>query len=207
MDEHIGVLLRFGAAVIDRLGRAAILAFAVLPGVGTIGVKNIPAFRAESGDAVVPVGVHRAVKRPSGQIGCQFGDCNAKNLIMKNMIDTFLTVSNILFQALVKPFDNLAEEHSALAERIQELCVRALEKILREKVKDAVRQFRRGEDLIVAQVRQTVEHIGVITVCRHRSLRLYSENGQEHRSRQERPRKGHRFHIHRPSRRIRSRVG
>ena len=84
------------------------------------------------------------------------------------MIDTALTFGDILFQASVQPFDNLTEEYSTLAERIQELCVRALEKFLRKKIKDAVRKFRRGEDLVVAQVRKAIEHIWIITVCRHR---------------------------------------
>ena len=123
------------------------------------------------------------------------------------MIDTFLTVWNIPFQASVQPFDYLTEKDSALAERVQKLCVRALEKFLRKKIKDAVRQFRRSEDLIVAQVRQTIEHIRIITVCRHRLLRLYSENERESRFRQERPKRDLRFHIHRPDRRIRSRAG
>ena len=84
------------------------------------------------------------------------------------MIDTALTFGDILFQASVQPFDNLTKEDTALAERIKELCVRALEKFLRKKIKDAVRKFRRGEDLVVAQVRKAIEHIRIITVCRHR---------------------------------------
>jgi hypothetical protein len=53
---------------------------------------------------------------------------------MQDVVNAELTVRHQGFQAMVKPLDNLTEEDTALGEWIQELGVRALEKILWEKI-------------------------------------------------------------------------
>ena len=92
--EHIGILLRFGAPVIDRLRCTAILAFAVFPSVGQIGVQHIPVFGIEMGDTVFAIGIFGTIKRAARQVGCQLRDCQAENLFVQYVVYAFLTIRN-----------------------------------------------------------------------------------------------------------------
>lgn len=172
VDEHVGILLCLGASVIDRLGCATILAFAVLPGVGTVGVEDVAALGVEAGDAVFAVGVLAAIKGAPGQVGSQLRDGDAEDLVVQDVVDAKLSVWHQRFQASVQPFDDFPQEYATLGEWVKECRVRTPEKLLRQQVQDAVRQFWRGEDLVVAQVRDTVEHVRVVGTIHHRRRHL-----------------------------------
>ena len=172
MDEHVGILLCLRASVIDRLGCAAVFAFTVFPSVGTIGVQDVAAFGVEPGNAVFAVGVLATVNGTAGQVGCQLRDGDAEDLVVQDMVDAELPVRHQGFKAPVEALDDFPEEDAALGERIQKLGVRTLEKVLRQQIQDAVSKLRRGEDFVVAQVGDSIEHVRIVITVHHRQQHL-----------------------------------
>ena len=127
MNEHVGILLCLGAAVVHLLGRAAVLAFAILPSVGAVGVQDVAALPVKTGDAVLPIGLFAAIDTSAGQVGGEFRDGNAEYLLVQDVVDAELTVRHLRLQPAVQSFDNLPEKDAALGERVQEFGVRTLE--------------------------------------------------------------------------------
>lgn len=139
---------------------------------GTVGVEDVAALGVEAGDAVSAVGVLAAIKGAPGQVGRQLRDGDAEDLVVQDVVDAKLSVWHQRFQASVQPFDDFPQEYATLGEWVKECRVRTPEKLLRQQVQDAVRQFWRGEDLVVAQVRDTVEHVRIIGTIHHRRRHL-----------------------------------
>ena len=80
------------------------------------------------------------------------------------MLNAFFKVGNLRFKSFDKPFGYLAQEHTALATRIEEGGIGILEQLLREHVYNLVCQFGRSENLVIAQVRYTGKDVGIVDV-------------------------------------------
>ena len=168
VDEHVCILFCLGAAVVDRLGCAAVFAFAVFPGVTAVCVEDIAALAIELRDAVSPVGPFGTIEGTASEIGRELRDCDAEDLVVQYVVDAMLRIGNQIAQAMVQTLDDFTEEDTAFGEGVEECRVRAREEVLRQEVEHTIGQFRRGEHFVVAQIGNAVEDIGVVVTVLHR---------------------------------------
>lgn len=120
-------------------------------------------------DTMFPVRVLRAIEGTTGQMRSQFGAGNAENLLVHDVIDAFLPVWNLRFKTPVQALYDFTQENAAFRERVKERCFRTSEQFLRKQIQDLVGQGRRSEDLVIAQIGNTVEDVGIV-IIRHRIL-------------------------------------
>lgn len=67
------------------------------------------------------------IKAPAGKMRGQLRDGNAEELMLENMVDTFLQIRIDGFQSLQETLGDLTQEDAALAGRIEERCIRITE--------------------------------------------------------------------------------
>ena len=164
MDELIGVGLEALAlfAAIFTLGRAAEFAAAVLPSVRGVFEADVALGVVKAGDRVYAVGVLGTIETATGEQAGQLGDGDAVELVVEDVVHPFLQVGETLFQPDQQPLGDFPQKHPALARRVQELRVRVAEQLLRQHVQHGVRHLRRGEYLVVGEVRNAGEDVGVV---------------------------------------------
>ena len=165
MNEHIGVLLCFVASVIDGLAGAAILALAVYPCVLDVFIDYIAALGVELRDAELAVGVLGTIDGATGEQGGEFRDGYAEHLAVQDVVDALLTVGYLVLQSSVEPLHYLAQEDAALGEGVEEGGVGTTEQLLRQEVEHLVRQLRRREHFVVAQIGYAIQHIRIVIHC------------------------------------------
>ena len=88
---------------------------------------------------------------------------DAENLILQNVINARTQVGDLVFQTLDKPFRDFAQKDAALRRWIEELRLRAREKLLRQKVEHLIHNGWRRKDLVVRQIRETAQDVRVVT--------------------------------------------
>ena len=71
-------------------------------------------------------------------------------------------VGDLVFQTLDKPFRDFAQKDAALRRWIEELRLRAREKLLRQKVEHLVHNGWRRKDLVVRQIRETAQDVRIV---------------------------------------------
>lgn len=162
MDKLISVLLGGVGAVIDGLAGSAVFAFAVLPRVSEGSVVDVARFVIEVADAVRAVGVLAAVEAAAAEVGGELGDGDAEHLAVHDVVDALLTVGHLCLQAAVETLHYLAQEDATLGEGVEERGVGVAEQLLRQHVQHLIGERGRREHLVVREVRQAVQHVGVV---------------------------------------------
>ena len=163
MDKRIRIGLNgFYAVVLSSVG-TTMLTLAVLPNVLAAHIAQVTLNIVESRtDAILAVGLFGAIECAAAHLSGEIGAGNAEDLFGHNMVDALLQVWNLLFQPYQQPFCNLAQEDTAFAARVEEACLAGTEQLLWQQVEHSVGQLGRGEDLIAAQIGQTIEDVGAI---------------------------------------------
>ena len=165
VKERISVGLNsFYAVILGAVG-TTIFAFAILPSVLASHIAQVALHIVESRTyTILAVGLLGAIKCASAHLGGEVGAGDAEDLLGHNMIDALLQVGNLLFKPSQQPFGNLAQEDTALATWVEEARLAGTEQLLWQQVEHSVGQLGRGEDLIAAQIGQTIEDVGAIRV-------------------------------------------
>ena len=164
MDKLIGVLFGGVAAVIDGLAGSAILAFARLPRMPEGAILDVAGFVVEVADAVRAVGVLAAIEAAAAEVGGELGDGYAEHLAVHDMVDALLAVGDLRREAAVEPLHYLAQKDTALGEGVEERSVGVAEQLLRQHVEHLIGERGRCEHLIVREVRQAIQHVGIVEV-------------------------------------------
>jgi len=165
VDELIGMGFKLSAPVIFLLACSAgntspIFPCMVNPLKADVALRIIESFAYR----VFPVGRLGAVNASTGEQGCQLSDGNPEKLVVKNMVDPFLLVGDLLFQSYIQTFGNLPKKHPRLAEWIEKPSILIAPDSLWNQVQNLVHQLRRRENLIAAQIGQAGQYIGVIII-------------------------------------------
>ena len=166
MDKGIGVsLVAVGAEVLAFAGSAMFTAALRIPNVVAPLVQQVALPVAEgSTDAVLSVGLFRAVERPAAHLGGEVGASDAKDLLGHHVVDALLQVGYLLFEPCKQPLGNLPQKDATLAAGVEKACLRTAEQLMRQQVEHTVGQLRRSENLVAREVGQTVENIRAIII-------------------------------------------
>ena len=192
MDECVGVSFQVVTACVAAFASTAVgalavgidgdlfarkrinpkLAFATAPGVVRAIEPDVAVLgRERPGDRVRAVGELRAIDTPASQQCSELCDPDAENLTGEDVIDALGEVRERQDQSVGEAASDLAKEDPRLGERIEErdigvgpdvgavvgVCPRG-----GKRVEHLVRELRRGEDLIVGEVRDARQHIRVV---------------------------------------------
>ena len=165
MDKRISVGFNgFYAVILGTVG-TTMLTFAILPSVLAAHIAQIALCIIETGSyTILTIGLFGAIERAAAHFGGEVGAGYAEDLPGHNMVDALLQVGNLLFQPCQQSFGNLTQEDSALAARVEKARLAGTEQLLWQQVEHSVGQLGRGEDLIAAQIGQTIEDVGAIRV-------------------------------------------
>jgi hypothetical protein len=118
-------------------------------------------------DGILSVGRLGAVHGSACEKGSQFRDPYPEELIFEDVVHPFLAIGDLSFQPSVEAFGDLPKEHARLAAWVEERGLLVAPEARRKHVKHAVRKWRRGEDLVTAQVSDTGEYVGVVAIAQH----------------------------------------
>ena len=119
-------------------------------------IDNVTTLSVELRDAKLAVGFLAAIDRTTGKQGCQFRNSNAKDLLMQNMVYTFLTVWYLRLQPSIKSLYYLTKEDSALGKWVKKRSVGIAEQLLWQEVKHLVSQLWRRKHFVVTQIGDAV---------------------------------------------------
>ena len=120
-------------------------------------------------DAVGTVGTLAAIERAAAQQGGELRQGHAIHLTVHDVVDTLLAVGYLRSQAAVEPLDYLAQEDARLAEGVEEGRSGIAEQLLRKQVQHLVGQSGRRKHLVVAEVGNAVQHIGIVFSILHKT--------------------------------------
>ena len=162
MNKLVSMGLQIVASVIDLLAGAAILALTLHPCMPDVTIANVTILIVELRNAILAAGTLRAVETTAAHHGGQTSDGDTIKLVMHNVVDALLKVWNRVCQAFYQSLGNLSQKDAALRAGVKELGVRTLEQFLWQHVQHLVGQLRWREHLVVAQVCQTRQDIGII---------------------------------------------
>ena len=165
MDKRISVGFNcFHAVILGTVG-TTMLTFAVLPSVLASHIAQVTLHIIETGGhTILAIGLLGAIECAAAHLSGEVGAGYAEDLLGHNMVDALLQVGNLLFQPCQQPFGNLAQEDTAFATRVKKARLAGTEQLLWQQVEHSVSQLGRGEDLIAAQIGQTIEDVGAIRV-------------------------------------------
>ena len=160
MNEWVCIAFNgFNAVVLGTIG-TTMLTFAVHPIVCASQVTQIALHVTEScADTVLAVGLLGAVEGAAAHLGGEVGAGDAENLLGHNVVDALLQIGDLLFETRQQPLGDLAQEDAALRAGVEEARPGAAEELLRQQVEHTVGQLGRGEDLVAAEVGQTVQYV------------------------------------------------
>lgn len=97
MYPLIGMGFQLDPSLIFALGRTAKQALAVLPSMRYPLVSDVAAGVFKKRDGILAVGIFGTIHTSPGEKAGQLGDCDAIQLLVKNMIDAFLQIRDFLF--------------------------------------------------------------------------------------------------------------
>ena len=164
VDELIGVgfhaLALFAAVLAFR--RAAEGALAVGPAVGRVLKAHITLYVVEPRHGIDAVRIFGAIEAPAREQAGQLRDGDAVELMVEDVVRPCLQIGNLCLQPDQQPLGDFPQKHAALARGIEERRVRVAEQLLRQHVQHGVRHLWRREHLVVAQIRNAGQHIGII---------------------------------------------
>ena len=158
MDKWVGVALAgVGAEVFAFAGTTMFAAALCVPFVLTALIPHIAGITRKSlSDAVLAVGQLGAVERAAAHLGGELGTGDAKELFGHDMVNTLLQPGDLFFETHQQPFGNLTQEYATLAARVEKSRLWVAEQLLRQQIEHPVGEFRRGENLVTAQIGQAV---------------------------------------------------
>lgn len=163
MDKCIGVAFELCAAFVTGFIGSAECAAAIGPRVLYFAKADVALGICESrADGVFAIGGFGTINAASGKQGCKLGDCQAKKLFGKDVVDSLLTVRDGIFQSLVQPLSNLTQENSGFTSRVKEGDRFIAPQAFWQEIQHLVHQFWRGKDLITAEICKAGKHIGVV---------------------------------------------
>ena len=154
MDKFIGVSFQFLAPVVILLACAAKHAMTIFPSMFYALETDIALGFVESfADGILPVGRFGAIHRTAGKQGSQFRDGQPEKLILEDVVESLLPVGDLLLQPRVEALGDLPQKHAGLAAGIEESSILVAPDPLGEHIQYLVRQLRRREHLVTAQIR------------------------------------------------------
>ena len=171
MDEFIGMGFESLSCFRAKLFFACAAPFAatVDEGVRNVAEADIALDGLETTRRVTTVGVFRAVERATRDEGGELGRRNAEDLPMENVVDACLQIGNLLRESRNEPFRDFAQEDAALAADVEK-SRRGIPKQFRwQQIEHLVHDSRRRKNLIIREVRQAAQHIGIVRVIHRRS--------------------------------------
>ena len=171
MDEFIGMGLKPLA-----LGRAELVFAGATPFTATVdefmrnvAEADIALDGLETTRRITAVGIFRAVERATGDERGEFGRRDAEDLPMEHVVDARLQIGNLLREPRNEPFCDFAQEDATLAADVKKSRRGIPEQFRRQQVKHLVHDSRRRKNLIIREVRQAAQHIGIVRVIHRRS--------------------------------------
>ena len=110
MDQLVGVTFHALAlcATVLFFGSAAKQTLTFLPAMLDVLKTDIALHVIKKGHGINGVGILGAINAAARQQAGQFGDGNAEQLLVKNMVDTLLTIRDYILQANQQPLGDLA---------------------------------------------------------------------------------------------------
>ena len=84
-------------SLVFTLGCTAEQALAILPAVRDPLVSDVAAGVLKTRDGILGVGILGTIHTSPGEKAGQLGDCDAIQLLVKNMVDAFLQIRDFLF--------------------------------------------------------------------------------------------------------------
>ena len=149
MDKLVCVCFQFISALILALRGAAEYAFAILPGVLDALIADIALGIVKMRYRELTVGVFGAVYATAREQAGQFGNGNAIQLLMENVIQPVLQVWHLRLPAYNQALGDLSQKHTRFAGRVQEGGIWVPKQLLRQRIQHLVDDIRRRENLIV----------------------------------------------------------
>ena len=162
MNKLVSMGFHIVASVIDLLAGTAILTFPLHPRVLDVTIADVAILVVELRDAILAAGTLRAVETTAAHHGGQTSDGDTIKLVMHNVVDALLQVWNRVCQTFYQPFGYLSQKDAALRAGVEKTSVRTPKQLLWQHVQHLVGQLRWREHLVVAQVCQTRQDIGII---------------------------------------------
>ena len=98
MYPLISVGFQFVPSLVFALGCTAEQTFAVLPAMRYPLISDITAGVLKKRDGILAVGILGTIHTSPGKKAGQFRDCDAIQLLVKNVVDAFLQIRDFLFQ-------------------------------------------------------------------------------------------------------------
>ena len=111
MDELVGMGFQLLISLIFQPAGSAVDTAVVVPGMLNIFIQNVACriFKYFS-DGVFTIRRLGAIERPSGKQSGQFGNCDTKNLVTEDVVDSLLLVGYLFFEPLHEALGNLPKE-------------------------------------------------------------------------------------------------
>lgn len=180
VNERVGVGFQSCRPVENGFARAAILALVAIPSVFEALEPDVAIVAGEGfGDGVLAVGVLGAIHAAPREQAGDLRDADAEHLPGEDVVHALLQIRNLLFQSLSEADRDLAQEHAGFRAGVQELHrvigpdVRALvvrRPRLGQRVQHPVGKLRRCEHLVVGEVRDARQHVGISSAQREIGL-------------------------------------
>ena len=133
-----------------------------IPGMLNLMEGDVAGSLIKAADAILAAGLLAAIERTAAHQRSKLRYRHAIHLIMQDMVKALLHIGNLFGETIQQPLGYLTKKHTALAERVEKLHFTIAPNLLWQKIEHAVGYLRRREYLIVAQIGQTTEHIGII---------------------------------------------
>ena len=187
MNELVGVGFERFVARVLAFARAAELAAIIGPRMLDALESDVALFVAEPvANGVLSIRGFRAIHAAARQQSGEIGDGKSEKLIRKNVIDARLPVGNVAFQSGIEPSRDFAQKHARLGNRIEKRRVAVAPDFFWQQIEHSRHHAGRRKNLIVAEVGQTRQHVGIVIIegeigiIEHRliGLRLTAKNAR-----------------------------
>src|SRR5687767_2050477 len=133
---------------------------------------------------MLTLGMLRAVDAAPRQESREVGDRDPEHLSGQNVIHPLLEVRDLLGQAFGKAAGDLTQEHAGLRARIEKShravrpdgCAPVVSRPgLGKRVQHPVRELGRGEDLVIREIRDTGQDVGIAPAEREARLAVHAD--------------------------------
>ncbi len=153
----LATLVNFSAcAAIDTL------ACRFIPGVRNLVEGDVAGSLIKAADAILAAGILAAIERTAAHQRSKLRYRHAINLMMQDMVKALLHIGNLFGETIQQTLGYLTKKHTALAEWVEKLYLTIAPNLLWQKIEHAVGYLGGVKHLIVAQIGQATEHIGII---------------------------------------------
>ena len=153
----LATLVHFSAcAAIDTL------ACRFIPGMRNLVEGDVAGSLIKAADAILAAGILAAIERTAANQRSKLRYRHAINLMMQDMVKALLHIGNLFGETIQQTLGYLTKKHTALTKRVEKLYLTIAPNLLWQKIEHTVGYLRRREYLIIAQIGQATEHIGII---------------------------------------------